>query len=454
MDEFESTFQPNQIDECTKSAQNSMDRLKIGEVFQVRHNHYVFICIHCSKEFENFVQFTGHVQSHFQAAFQWVNSKNTEPSNTSAVGSTMEHVEWLASESGDDESDYNPDASEMLADTIDTSMENNASTDNVIENEESQSIKSRFGIRNPLIDVEDVEESRSLLPYFAKDYTFDKTVNQQLKCPMCEYMSMFKSSLRGHILTHAKTNIFTCKICLFKCNRPQNVQEHIEQKHREISATPHKSLNEFERKFKIERLNPQGNLNETNIIVSEKVKIEPGLIASLDGSDQKSRLQCHICHKAFSKANGIVKHMKVHAQERNHQCFVCGQRFIRSDHLNRHKLCHSEPSFRCDICQMAFRRSDKLLTHRRKHSEPMNFTCENCGLGFMEIASVKTHIGFHCKGKPTNIEETTTTALSITNQTDELGHPQTSNDDVMIEQANLMEPIIEMSEEHTTQQLS
>lgn len=433
-----------------------MDRLKIGEVFQVRQNQYVFICIHCAKEFENFVRFTAHVQSHFQAAFQWVNSKNSEPSTTSAIANAMQHIEWLASESGDDESDYNHDASEMMAETIDTSTENSEFTNSSVNvNEEYQSIKSRFGIRHPLIDVEDVEESRTLLPYLSKDYIFDRTLNQQLKCPMCEYMSIFKSSLRGHILTHATTNIFSCKICPFKCNRPQNVKEHIEQKHYEMTVMPHKTPNEFGRKFKIERIDPQGNLNETNIIVSKNVKSEPEFIASLDGSDQKNRLQCHICHKVFSKANGIVKHMKVHAQERNHQCFLCGQRFIRSDHLNRHKLCHEQPKFKCDICEMAFRRSDKLLAHRRKHSEPMNFTCENCGLGFMEIASVKTHIGFHCKGKLTSIEETTTTeSFSITNPTDELGDPQTTIDEALDEQANLMEPIIEMSEKHPTQQLS
>lgn len=48
---------------------------------------------------------------------------------------------------------------------------------------------------------------------------------------------------------------------------------------------------------------------------------------------------------------------------------------------------------------MTFRRSDKMLVHRRKHPETMNYTCENCGLGFMELTSIKTHVNFHCKAK-------------------------------------------------------
>lgn len=49
---------------------------------------------------------------------------------------------------------------------------------------------------------------------------------------------------------------------------------------------------------------------------------------------------------------------------------------------------------------MTFRRSDKMLVHRRKHTEhTMNYTCENCGLGFMELTSIKTHVNFHCKAR-------------------------------------------------------
>lgn len=48
---------------------------------------------------------------------------------------------------------------------------------------------------------------------------------------------------------------------------------------------------------------------------------------------------------------------------------------------------------------MTFRRSDKMLVHRRKHPDAMNYTCENCGLGFMELTSIKTHVNFHCKGR-------------------------------------------------------
>lgn len=90
----------------------------------------------------------------------------------------------------------------------------------------------------------------------------------------------------------------------------------------------------------------------------------------------------------------------VHTQEKNYTCFICGAQFARSDHHKRHLLIHEEPKHKCDVCSMSFRRSDKLLIHRRRHTELMNYTCENCNLGFMDISSIKTHINFHCKAKP------------------------------------------------------
>lgn len=108
-------------------------------------------------------------------------------------------------------------------------------------------------------------------------------------------------------------------------------------------------------------------------------------------------------------------------------------------------LIHEEPKFKCDICDMTFRRSDKMLIHRRKHPETMNYTCENCGLGFMELTSIKTHVNFHCKGRSDikqtmsdsqiNYDEQQTAELNIESQM-----PMSST------AAQVREPIIELSE--------
>lgn len=402
MDEFESVYLQNEsVDDPIHSY--SMDRLKIGEVFQIRQNHFVFACIHCSKEFHQFTRFTTHVQSHFQAVFQWTN-KNSE---TAAATSAIENdVEWLVSDTSDES---NSDGAEVTPHQFECETELHEDEGDVLnETEMEESLESRFKLKHPLIQVKDTDETQKLLPYFSRKYQFKRTHDHQLRCPLCDYMGGNKSAVREHIFTHLDSKLFVCKLCQDEFHRPRHLREHIEHKHCDFTI----SHEESGRKLKIERMDPMGNLSGSNVIISKKIKLEPHMIRSLEGRSKEDRLRCYICNKSFSKANGIVKHMKVHSQERNHQCFTCGAQFIRSDHLNRHMLCHEEPKFKCDICDLAFRRSDKLLAHRRKHPEPMNFTCENCGLGFMELSSIKTHIGFHCKGKAEN--KVITTELSIT----------------------------------------
>lgn len=152
---------------------------------------------------------------------------------------------------------------------------------------------------------------------------------------------------------------------------------HLEQKHSDVSVlTPERSP----KKLKIEKIDGTA-YRTSNILVSPKMKINTKMMYSIGVNGDKSRSQCFICMKTFSRPNGIVKHMKTHTQEKNYQCFTCGSQFSRSDHLSRHMLIHEDPKFNCDICDLSFRRSDKLLIHRRKHPETMNYTCENCGLG-------------------------------------------------------------------------
>lgn len=409
MDEFETVYlQNNKFN--TQNTLNAAERLKIGEVFQIRQNQFVFVCIHCSKEFHHFARFTVHVQSHFQAVFQWSHMKN-EPAETSAT--SMENEEWLMSDTSNDTSNYDNDGNdEPMADFQCETYVHEESNDvfNVspTNSEISQPLEKQFKLKHPLIQIDDNDEARRLLPYFSKKCLYQTTADQRFKCPLCEYIGANKAIVREHIFMHADTKFLVCRLCQEKFYRPRQVREHVESKHCDFTISP-------ARVPKKPKTNCGENVRESNSL-SKNIKLDPDLLRSLAERNSDDRLRCYICQKTFSKANGIVKHMKVHSQERSHQCATCGAQFIRSDHLNRHLLCHEPPKFKCDICEVAFRRSDKLLAHRRKHSEPMNFTCEDCGLGFMELSSIKTHLGFHCKGKgESKAATTTTTELAIEN---------------------------------------
>lgn len=402
MDDFESVYLQEEIGANPKRL-CSMDRLKIGEVFQVRHNQYVFSCIHCTQEFQQFGAFTTHVQNHYHNALQWIAPQNESfemSTESTPVNADDENIEWLFSDSSNASTCEDTDVQELIDieckvnihEANDTEMVKN---ENPCENEDTTSLEMRFKLKHPLIRVKDTTDTHKLLPYFSKKFSFKRTEDHRFNCPLCDYLAISKANVREHIFTHSEMKIFACKLCNKDFCRPRNIIVHIEQKHNDVAVlTPERQS----RKKKIESVD-ESVMQSSNMLISPRGKMNRKMLYSTVIGGDKSRSQCLICMKTFSRPNGIVKHMKTHTQEKNYQCFTCGSQFSRSDHLNRHMLIHEEPKFKCDICDMTFRRSDKMLIHRRKHPETMNYTCENCGLGFMELTSIKTHVNFHCKGR-------------------------------------------------------
>ena len=83
-------------------------------------------------------------------------------------------------------------------------------------------------------------------------------------------------------------------------------------------------------------------------------------------------------------------------------CHVPGCSFwtSKSFRMQRHKLCHSEPSelevkrcYKCPDCHLKFYSLAKLLKHdRRKHTGIKDYECRICGA---EVTDIQTHMRVH-----------------------------------------------------------
>lgn len=355
MDDFESVYLQ---DEFNSGARRlcALDRLKIGEIFQVRQNQFVFSCIHCTQEFQQFARFSDHVQSHYHSALQWLapqlndahtHANDVSPEMVPAPGMHMENVEWLLGDSSSDsaceeDSQQEGDENIQMPGNIECKVsiregdDTESMLDTSIEHDEPVSLETRFKLKHPLIRVKDTADSKKLLPYFSKKFSFIRTEDQRFKCPLCDYYAISKANIREHIFTHAEMKMFACKLCNKDFSRPRNIIIHVEQKHSDVAVlTPERSP----KKMKIEKISSTGHIGHSNnILISPKMKLNTKMMYSIGVDGDKSRSQCFICMKTFSRPNGIVKHMKTHTQEKNHQCFTCGSQFSRSDHLSRHML--------------------------------------------------------------------------------------------------------------------
>jgi uncharacterized Zn-finger protein len=60
--------------------------------------------------------------------------------------------------------------------------------------------------------------------------------------------------------------------------------------------------------------------------------------------------------------------MRSHAGVRPHVCGICGRRFLEKSHLVRHERIHfNERPFKCEECDYASTRRDKLKEHKTRH---------------------------------------------------------------------------------------
>ncbi|XP_068202334.1 zinc finger protein Xfin-like [Palaemon carinicauda] len=106
---------------------------------------------------------------------------------------------------------------------------------------------------------------------------------------------------------------------------------------------------------------------------------------------------CNVCGKSFRKQQELIRHRRVHSQDRNYKCELCGAGFPLKSALDKHVLVHTgERPFKCDVCLKSFRQSaalvrHKLWTHRLKNQNK----CELCGKTFFTPALLTYHLDSH-----------------------------------------------------------
>jgi len=121
--------------------------------------------------------------------------------------------------------------------------------------------------------------------------------------------------------------------------------------------------------------------------------------------DRRSKSSCHVCtvcNKRLRSALTLVRHLRIHADERPFPCHICEAGFTQLGNLKRHiSVIHAgERRYSCSDCNKSFTSAYNLKVHMLTHTDDKPFRCTVCKKGFIQSGNLKLHIMTHTGEKP------------------------------------------------------
>lgn len=100
------------------------------------------------------------------------------------------------------------------------------------------------------------------------------------------------------------------------------------------------------------------------------------------------------CGKEFTKKSDLIRHIRIHKNERLYKCDLCEKSFIQNSALTIHTRIHTnERPYTCtrDNCDKAFYDSSGLTRHLRSHEGIKLYKCEECPKAFTRKSTLIRH---------------------------------------------------------------
>uniref|UniRef100_A0A8D8R3Q9 Zinc finger protein 62 n=1 Tax=Cacopsylla melanoneura TaxID=428564 RepID=A0A8D8R3Q9_9HEMI len=109
------------------------------------------------------------------------------------------------------------------------------------------------------------------------------------------------------------------------------------------------------------------------------------------------RVTCEHCNKTFANKVSLQNHMNMHLNIRNHQCYFCAETFVNLSTLNSHIDRHKGVRYKCDICGKQYTNRPNLKNHIARHlgllalKPKPTLKCKQCFMDFKSRHLLNVH---------------------------------------------------------------
>lgn len=408
------------VSEC-----NEVQKLKIGEIFQLGDSSLSMCCVYCLQEFQYFTEFSLHIQEHFLHG------------EVAQLGDIRER------DSAGQLDAYGKSCVKAEIDCCNDSefFDKNLKLPNAWCEEEF--VDNNQSIFEPEINVESLDRLPET-PAFIEGADYEQ-VNGKYRCLACNHETIKWEHFKKHLLTHSSIRNILCPICSKAFDQVSYVRKHCNRTHKmKITAD------------KIREAQP--TFNAAVVISPIKTVVETkSFIEGEDYEKTNGRYRCLTCGREM--LDHIKEHLMTHSNDKNVLCPICQKPFIAVSYVRKHvnrlhkmritaeeiktaqtsfhfinernqvpnnmitsvvlcqnKLDNPEKNFECFDCHRQFTSLSSLRIHLKLHSG-VKFCCPHCDKIFAMRSYVRDHIvaihGFRREEIPKDSIQQATSKISL-----------------------------------------
>nr|XP_015919713.1 zinc finger protein Xfin-like [Parasteatoda tepidariorum] len=258
-------------------------------------------------------------------------------------------------------------------------------------------------------------------------------------CDVCNMGFTTKSNYGRHLKKHLLSKPFTCNIC----NKGFNVRSYLTRhynKHKEIDETINSLTSKSQHKFSSadeEDKKLSSGHSEEKQLPCTKVIVNAEMVEVTNHLGLKTYV-CRKCKKHFNDFSNLKIHLMSHVNKKIYVCDVCKSSFTSIGAFCKHKLAHSQDTFKCEdfpeeseilpqclktaasnttlnikteysdkealdkryvcsVCNRTFLKEIQFMHHSVTHKYPGPYYCDICGenIEFDKIHELHKHYEEH-----------------------------------------------------------